>query len=76
MAWFVLVGRPEAGAVRRQHLIADDQFVVLVQTEFKLGIRYDDTAGKGVIRTLLIEGEGAVSKLCGIFLALSREIFL
>ena len=76
MSRLIPVGRPEAGAVRRQHLVADDQFSILVQTELELGVCDDDSAGKGIIRAFFIKRQGAVAQFCRIFLSLSREIFL
>ena len=47
---FISVGRPEAGAVRGQHLVADDDRSVLIQAEFELGIRDDDQIGRASCR--------------------------
>ena len=45
MSSLVAVSRPEAGAVRCEHLVAKYDVAVFIQTKFKLGIRNDDATG-------------------------------
>ena len=68
MTCFISFKRPETGAVGSKHFITDDNVSVLVKTELKLGVRNDDAFGQCVIRTFLIKGDGAVTKLGCIFL--------
>ena len=42
----IAVCRPEAGAVRCQHLVANHHVAVLIQTELKLCVRNDDAASQ------------------------------
>ena len=44
MSRLISVSRPEAGAVRCEHLVAQNDGSVLVETEFKLGISDNDSA--------------------------------
>ena len=43
MTRLISLSRPESGAVRRQHLITENDIAILVQTKLKLGICNDDT---------------------------------
>ena len=43
MSRFITVCRPEAGAVRCEHLITDNKATILVKTKFKFGICNDDS---------------------------------
>ena len=38
----ISVGRPETGAVRRQHLVADHDIAVLVEAELEFGVGDDN----------------------------------
>ena len=55
MPRLITVRRPETGAVRRQHLVAQDNISVFVQAEFKFGVRDDDPFFQGVIQSLSLE---------------------
>lgn len=76
MSGLIAVGRPEAGAVRGQHFITQNNIAVLVQTEFEFGVGDDDAAGESVVGTLLVEGQGAVLKLSCVLLAPAGKILL
>ena len=76
MARLITVCRPEAGGIRCQHLITENDLSVFVQSEFKLGIRDDDPLGQRVICALLIQSNGVVAKLLRILLSLAREFLL
>ena len=43
VAGLVAFYRPEAGAVGSEHLISDHDISILIKSELKLGISYDDT---------------------------------
>ncbi len=68
--------RPEAGGIRGQHLVAQDDLAVLVEAELELGVRDDDAAGQGVVGAFLVERDRAVADLRGELLAAAREGFL
>ena len=55
---FVASKRPEAGTVRRQHLIAKDDLTIFIKTKFKFGIGNDDALRVGIISTFFIKGNG------------------
>ena len=74
MAGLVALQRPEAGGIGGQHLVAEDDIAVLVQTELELGIGDDDAAGEGVLGALLIQGDGVVAQLGGVLLAVAGEL--
>ena len=57
----VLVGRPEAGGVRGQHLVDEDEPAVFVHRELELGVRDDDPARAGVLRREAVEVEGDIA---------------
>ena len=76
MANFVAFYRPETGAVRGEHFIANNDAAVLIQTKLKFGISNDDSVSVRIIRTFFVKSDGAVTKLCGILCALAREVFL
>ena len=76
MSGFISLDRPEAGGIRCQHLIAEDNLTVVIQTEFKLGIRDDDTAGPRVIRALRIQGDRCFFNAGSVFPAVPRELLL
>ena len=46
--------RPEAGAVRCEHLVADHEVALLVKTEFEFCIGDDDSLCEGVLCTFFI----------------------
>ena len=72
----ISVCRPEAGAVRCEHLVSEHDISVLVQTELKFRVSDDDTACQSVIRTFLVQSDSVIAQLCGILLTLARESFL
>ena len=74
MARLVAFQRPEAGGVGGQHLVAQHHVAGLVQAELELGVGDDDAAAEGVVGALLIEGDGVVAQLAGVFLALAGEV--
>src|SRR5205085_11020741 len=47
-ARLILAGRPEAGGIRREHFVDQDELSV-AQTEFKFRIGYDDAPLAGVL---------------------------
>lgn len=52
---FVQARRPETAAVRSQDLVYQDDFISgLVETKFKLGICYDDSASEGISSCLRV----------------------
>ena len=72
----VSVCRPEAGAVRCEHLVAENDVSVFIEAELELCICDDDAAAQRVVRTFLVQGDGVVAELGSVFLAFAREIFL
>ena len=76
MSRLIPFSRPEAGAVRCQHLIAQDDIAVFIQTELEFGVCDDDPLCQSVISALFVEGNSVVAKAGCILLAFSREIFL
>ena len=76
MARLISFCRPETGAVRCEHLVAQNDIAVFVQTEFELGICDNDTAAQGIIRAFFVKGDSVVAELGSVFLAFAREIFL
>ena len=76
MSGFISFRRPEAGTVRCQHLVADHHITILVQTEFKLGIRNNNTLAQGIFRTLFIQRDGIIPQPGSVFLTLAGEALL
>jgi hypothetical protein len=64
-----LVGRPEAGRVRRQHLVDEDEAPGVVEAELELGVGDDDAAGQGIGGGVAVDAEGHVPDLPGEVLA-------
>ena len=64
-----LVGvlRPETAGVGGQHLIAQYQFAVLIQTELELGVGNDNTLGQSVVGALLVDLDGLIPDFFGQF---------
>ena len=73
---FVAFYRPETGTVRSQHLVADDDVAVFVQTKLKLGICNDDAVAVCVVSAFLVECDGAVTQFFSILGTFAREVFL
>ena len=44
LSCFITLQRPEAGAVRGEHFVTENDIAVFVESELKLGVRDDDTA--------------------------------
>ena len=65
--------RPEAGAVRCEHLVAQNDIAVFVQTEFELGICDNDTAAQGIIRAFFVKSDGVVAEFGSVFFPFARE---
>ena len=74
MARLVALQGPEAGGIRGQHLVAQHHVAGLVQAELELGVGNDDAAAQGVVGALLVQGDGVVAQLAGVFLALAGEV--
>ncbi len=55
------VGRPEAGGVRGEDLVGEDQ-VVPVEAELELGVREDDAALAGDVPGAGVDGEGGLAQ--------------
>ena len=69
----ISVSRPETGAVRCEHLVAQNDIAVFVQTEFELGICDNDTAAQGIIRAFFVKGDSVVAELGSVFFPFARE---
>src|SRR5690606_24450348 len=65
----VLVLRPEAGGVRRQHLVDQEQRAVRELAELELRVRDDDALLGGQRAPALVDGEAAVAERGGQLLA-------
>src|SRR4051812_488038 len=61
----VPLGRPEAGGVRRAHLVAEDQGAVLVEAELELRVGEDDAVLARVAGDALVHGDGDVAQAFG-----------
>ena len=72
VAGFVAVRRPEAGAVRRQHFVCQNNAAIFVQAEFKFCVCYDNAPFQSVLRTFFVQCDGIVPELCCILGAFSR----
>ena len=73
MSRLISVSRPETGAVRCEHLVAQHDIAVFVQTEFELGICDNDTAAQGIIRAFFVKSDGVVAELGSVFFPFARE---
>ena len=73
VACLIAFQRPEAGGIGGQHLVAQNDIAVLVQTELKLGVGDDDAAGEGILSALLVQSDGVVTQLGGVLLTLAGE---
>src|SRR5690606_11635003 len=62
-ARLVALARPEARAVRRQHLVDDDQPAVRQHAELELRVGDDDPGLFGDLATALIDREAALAQL-------------
>lgn len=58
MTCFVTLSRPEAGIIRSQHFIAQNDISFLVQTEFKLCICNDNASFQSIVSALVVKGKG------------------
>ena len=54
VAWLIAFCRPEAGAVRCEHLVADHEIALVVETELEFCIGNDDASGECIFCTFLI----------------------
>lgn len=74
---FVFIGRPEAGAVRCQDFVHQNDGAVFIQTEFEFGVGDDDALSSRVFGGLLIKGESVVSNLgSDVFAVLFDDFFV
>ena len=77
MAWFITICRPEAGAVRCQDFVHQNDGAVFIQTEFEFGVGDDDALSSRVFGGLLIKGESVVSNLgSDVFAVLFDDFFV
>ena len=76
MTALVTVRRPETGTVGCEHLIAQYQIAVFIQTELEFCIGDDDPAAERVIGTFFIECQGSVAQRRGVLLTFAGEVFL
>ena len=54
MTRLVAFCRPEAGAVRCEHLVADHEIALVIETELEFCISNDDASGECIFCTFLI----------------------
>ena len=76
LAGLVALERPEAGAVRRQDLIAEDDVAVLIEAELELRVGDDDAARECVRGALLVDGNRVVAQFLCVFHAMAGELLL
>ena len=70
----ITVCRPETGAVRSQHLIADGDVSILIQTKLKFGIGNDDTFAQCVLGAFFIKSNGIILQLLSILFSFARIV--
>ena len=75
VAGLVSICGPEAAAVRGEHLVAENDIALLVQTELEFGVGYDNAAALGIFSAFFVKGDRAVPDLFSIFLSLAGELF-
>ena len=76
LACLITFERPEAGAVRRQDLVAKDDLAILIEAELELRVGDDDAARKSIRSALLVDGNRIVAQFLGILHAMARELLL
>src|SRR5690606_19067073 len=66
VAGLPFVRRPEAGGIRREHLVADEDLALGGAAELELRVREDDAARGGELVRAVVDAEGQVAKLGGL----------
>ena len=67
---------PETAAVGSEHLIAEHDYAVLIQTELEFRIRDDDPSGQRIISAFFVQRDRAVADGLGVFSAAAGELLL